>query len=166
MCCNITILSIQSEIYNMSNFNSAKYQAIIRTVNAELAKDDNIVTLRKRVMALHKADNTLGGTETMSGACASTYFANVTEHLRVSKASSTIVQVVGKIKVHSICTVNEYDVCTAAEYYEDDSWLDVDTKGKKITEGYQVVGQKVGVVSKTKPEVKVVQLDASMWVGA
>lgn len=151
----------------MSNFTSPKYQAVIRTVNTLLSQDDCVATLRKRFMAVHKVDNCCGGTLTMSVACVSTYFANVTEHLRQAKVTGgTIVQVVGKVDVHSICTVDQYDVCTAAEYYEDDSWLDVDTKGKKITEGYQVVGQKVGVVSKTKPEVKVVQLDPSMWVNA
>jgi hypothetical protein len=150
----------------MSNFTSAKYQAIIRTVNAELAKDDNVLTLRKRVMALHAKDNTLGGAETMSKACASTYFSNVTENLRVEKVPSAVVQVVGQKVVHSICTVDAYGTVLYAEYYEDDTWLDVNTSGKEITKGYQVVGQKVGIVYKTKPEVKVVQLDASMWVNA
>lgn len=150
----------------MSNFTSAKYQAIIRTVNAELAKDDNVLTLRKRVMALHAKDNTLGGAETMSKACASTYFSNVTEHLRVEKVPSAVVQVVGKTTVMSICKVNEYGIVTEVTYYEDDSYLDVDTKGLMMTKGYQIVGEKIGQVSKTKPEVKVVQLDPSMWVGA
>ena len=150
----------------MSNFTSAKYQAIIRTVNAELAKDDNVLTLRKRVMALHAKDNTLGGAETMSKACASTYFSNVTEHLRVEKVPSAVVQVVGKTTVMSICNVNEYGIVTEVTYYEDDSYLDVDTKGLMMTKGYQIVGEQIGQVSKTKPEVKVVQLDASMWVNA
>lgn len=151
----------------MSNFTSPKYQAVIRTVNTLLSQDDCVATLRKRFMAVHKVDPCCGGTLPMSGACVSTYFANVTEHLRAAKTtSSTIVQVVGKTTVMSICKVNEYGIVTEVTYYEDDSYLDVDTKGLMMTKGYQIVGEKLGVVANVKPEVKVVQLDASMWVNA
>lgn len=155
----------------MSNFNTPKYQAVIAATNSFLNAGVEFKDVRKAVIKLRKE---LGGLKyngeviPMSEPCCSTYYANVTEHLRAAAPKVTTVQTVqvNKKDVHSIVSFDEYNVATVVEYFEDDSYLDVDTTGRKIVQGYQVVGQKVGVVSKTKPEVKVVQLDASMWVNA
>ena len=137
----------------MSNFNTPKYQAVIAATNSFLNAGVEFKDVRKAVIKLRKE---LGGLKynnqliVMSEACCSTYYANVTEHLRA--AAKVTVQV--NKNVHSIVTFNEYNVATAVEYFEDDSYLDVDTKGKKIVEGYQVVGQKVGVTGPKPVEKK------------
>ena len=143
----------------MSNFNTPKYQAVIAATNNFMNNGVEFKDVRKAVIRLRKE---LGGLMynnqliVMSEACCSTYYSNVTEHLRGASPKVTTVQVVGVSKkdVHSIVTHDQYDVCTAVEYFENDDWLDVDTKGKKIVEGYQVVGQKVGVTGPKLVEKK------------
>ena len=127
----------QSESNIMSSkpsFASAKYQSVIRTVNA-LIKAGGTENLRKRFMAAHRLDPKCGGTEVMSAACVSTYFANVTSELRESKQlAPTVVEKVclpGKQYLMSVCEVDQVTgmITKVTQFTDEDAYLDFDTKG-------------------------------------
>ena len=137
----------QSESNIMSSkpsFASAKYQSVIRTVNA-LIKAGGTENLRKRFMAAHRLDPKCGGTEVMSAACVSTYFANVTSELRESKQlAPTVVETVripGKAFLMSVCTVDHVSgiIMDVEVFTDEDAYLETDTAGRRAVKGLTAV---------------------------
>jgi len=138
----------QSESNIMSSkpsFASAKYQAVIKTVNRLIA-EGGTENLRKRFMAAHRLDPKCGGSEVMSAACVSTYFANVTSELRESKQlATTVVEKVclpGKQYLMSVCEVDQVTgmITKVTQFTDEDAYLDFDTKGCRAVQGDAKVG--------------------------
>lgn len=138
----------QSESNIMSSkpsFASAKYQAVIKTVNRLIAAGGT-ADLRKRFMAAHRADPKCGGVDIMSAACVSTYFANVTAELRESKQLVTAVvetvRLPSKQYLMSVCEVDQVTgmITKVTQFTNEDQYLDFDTKGCRAVQGDAKVG--------------------------
>lgn len=136
-------------------FSSDKYQAVIVSINAALARGVAHRDLRGVVMKEFKAGpdgnrGTLGGVE-MTKNGLSTYIANVKDHfgLNEAKSGAPLATIVTKSTVMSIVKVDEYDRAVQVKYYQGDDYLEVDTKGLHLVKGYQIVGQRLGACAST-----------------